>query len=61
MSEKPYLGTTTLFDDHIRNGTVDNAVTQIEIQQLDGAHLLRRTARYCRGAQLHHVGVFVLG
>lgn len=57
----PCLGTTTLFDDHVRNGTVDNAIAQIEIQQLYGAHLLRRAARYCRGAELHHMRVFIFG
>lgn len=61
LAPPPFLGTTTLFDDHVRNGAVDDAIAQVEVQQLDGAHLLRRTARNGRGAQLHHVGVLVLG
>lgn len=55
------LGTTALLDDHVRNGAVDDAIAQIKVQQLDRAHLLRRAARNGRSAQLHHVGVLVLG
>lgn len=55
------LGTTALFHNHVRYGRVNDAVAQIEVQQLDGAHLFRRAARDGRRAELHHVGVLVLG
>uniref|UniRef100_A0A182MSL9 FYVE-type domain-containing protein n=1 Tax=Anopheles culicifacies TaxID=139723 RepID=A0A182MSL9_9DIPT len=54
-------GAATHFHHHVRDGAVDHVEAHVEVQQLDRAHLLRRTARDGRRAELHHVRMLVLG
>lgn len=55
MSSPACLRARTLVNDHVRYGAVDDVVLAVKVQQLDGAHFARRTARTGRRAELPDV------